>query len=128
MKHCSRCGCEHLRNGRYCHGCHNAYMRNWRKTHPLNEGHKQRSNSRAYANVYKKRGHLVQEPCKVCGDKNSEMHHPHHELPRYVIWLCRRCHLAWHHHWKDFVFDLLEDWLQSYKPEIARADDKKKAA
>jgi len=31
MRICSRCSTEHLRNGWYCHRCHAAYAREWRR-------------------------------------------------------------------------------------------------
>lgn len=94
---------------------HNAYMRKWRKTHPLNEAHRRRGISRAFAGVYKRRGRLAKHPCTVCGSRDSQMHHPDHELPLLVVWLCRPCHLAWHAHWRDLVMKAFAEWL-----EIAR--------
>lgn len=38
------------------------------------------------------RGDIIPEPCEGCGRENAEMHHPDHERPLVVIWLCRRCH------------------------------------
>jgi hypothetical protein len=51
-----------------------------------------RAVARSYANVYKQRGHLVPEPCEVCGDTDVEMHHDDYDEPLRVRWLCR-----WHH-------------------------------
>lgn len=94
---CSSCKKPNTRlKQRYCLACHAAYTRKWRKTHPLNEEQQRKSNCRAYANVYHHRGHLRRKPCQVCGDGNSEKHHPDYARPLYVIWLCRRCHLDLH--------------------------------
>src|SRR4051812_46777027 len=88
---CNRCNKENDRQAqRYCRDCHAEYMREWRKTHPMGDGQAQRDKARSFAKEYLKRGHLTQEPCRVCGDKNSQMHHPDHELPLMVVWLCRK--------------------------------------
>lgn len=94
---CSKCGEAHDREGqRYCLACHDTYMREWRKTHPLVGESKRKDRVRSYANQYKKRGLIEQTPCIVCGDPNSEMHHPDYNRPLYVQWLCRPCHLDLH--------------------------------
>jgi len=93
-----------------------AYAREYRKTHPLNEGHRQRDISRSYAGVYERRGKLLRYPCQACGSSKSQKHHPDHELPLFVVWLCRPCHLAWHAHWRETVPTLFAEWL-----EVARA-------
>lgn len=117
-KPCSNCGVEHDRAGyRYCADCHAAYMRDWRKTHELNEAHKKRAAARSYAKVYKKRGKLVPLPCQKCGCAESEMHHPDHELPLYVIWLCRPCHLTWHAHWRNVAQETFLAWLEKKQPQ-----------
>lgn len=98
MEYCSRCGVDHNRTGqRHCLPCHNAYMREWRKTHPLNEEQKKKDNARSYAGVYLRRGKLKQEPCK-CGDTNSQMHHEDYNYPLDVVWMCRKCHMLEHKH------------------------------
>jgi hypothetical protein len=109
---CSKCGTQHDRKGqKYCASCHAAYMREWRKTHELNDGHRQRDIARSIASVAKKRGKLSPEPCRVCGHPDSQMHHPDHELPRLVVWLCRPCHLAWHAHWRALSQRAWQQWL-----------------
>lgn len=101
MSLCSKCGVEHVRKGqRYCAPCHAAYMRDWRTTHDLNEAHRRRDIARSAAGMAKKRGQIIPGPCAACGDPDAQMHHPDHELPRLVVWLCRPCHLAWHAHWR----------------------------
>lgn len=108
---CARCNRENDRPAqRYCLDCHAAYMRDWRKTHPLFGGARMRDSARSYAKEYRKRDHLQKEPCRVCGDANTEMHHPDHELPLMVVWLCRRCHLAWHSFWRQAVTEVWVFW------------------
>lgn len=51
---------------------------------------------RSYANVYKRRGKLTQEPCSECGSPDSQMHHHDYTKPLEVEWLCRKCHLKRH--------------------------------
>jgi hypothetical protein len=74
---------------------HAAYMRRWRKTHPLTEAQRIKDRARSYANVYLKRGHLERQPCK-CGELNSQMHHEDYTKPLEIEWLCRPCHLRHH--------------------------------
>lgn len=93
---CSKCGSGHGRTGqRHCLACHAAYMREWRKTNPLNELQKKKDIARSYAGVYKRRGRLMPEPCP-CGEEKAEMHHPDYDKPLEVQWLCRECHLELH--------------------------------
>src|ERR1700681_1994907 len=85
-------------------------MREWRKKHPLTGGAKKRDIARSYAYEYMKRGKLKAAPCQVCGDAVSEMHHPDHELPLQVAWLCRDHHLAWHSFWREASAHAWESW------------------
>lgn len=97
MIFCSKCGGEHSRQGqRYCVSCHNAYMREWRKTHPLNAEQRFKDTARSYANTYKKRGLIEREPCASCKSDESQMHHPDYAYPAAVMWLCRPCHMQEH--------------------------------
>jgi hypothetical protein len=97
MIRCSGCGDEHGRIGqRYCAPCHAAYMREWRKTHPLNAEQLVKRNARAYARVYETRGHLTRQPCAHCLADGVERHHPDYAKPIDVVWLCRPCHLKLH--------------------------------
>lgn len=85
-------------------------MREWRKTHPLNEAHKRRDSARSTAAVYKRRGKLIPQPCQICGSADVEMHHPDHELPLQVAWLCRACHLDWHAFWRRVSAEAWQWW------------------
>ena len=94
---CSKCGALHGRVGqRYCVPCHNAYMREWRKAHPLTKEQRIKDTCRSYANVYKGRGHIERQNCQECGAGNSQMHHEDYSKPLDVTWLCRPCHLHIH--------------------------------
>ena len=95
---CRKCGLRPVRTKgqRYCRDCHNAYMRGWRKTHPLTDAQRKKDISRSYARVYLLRGCKVKrEPCKVCGSA-AEMHHHDYEKPLDVEWLCRAHHMELH--------------------------------
>lgn len=127
MRTCSKCGNEHGRNGAYCCSCHAAYMREWRKTHPLNEDQRKRDSARSYAQEYKKRGKIKPQPCNICGSEKSQMHHPDHELPLLIAWLCRECHLAWHAHWRLISLRTWNRWLASAK-NVQRETIRKDAA
>jgi hypothetical protein len=74
---------------------HRAYMREWRKAHPLTQEQRRKDNCRSYAHEYLKRGLLERLPCEVCG-ATAEMHHPDYGQPLFVFWLCRKHHLAFH--------------------------------
>lgn len=71
-------------------------MRNWRKTHPLNEEQKIKDNARSYLGVYVRRGKIEKLPCKICNEPKSEGHHPDYKYPLFVIWLCRPHHMEEH--------------------------------
>lgn len=81
---------------RHCLTCHAAYMRRWRKTHPLTPGQRMKDNARSYAGVYLRRGKLTRRPCEVCGEA-AQMHHEDYSKPLSVRWLCRAHHLELHH-------------------------------
>jgi hypothetical protein len=96
MKWCSKCEIRPRRSsGRYCTACHAAFMREWRKTHPLNPEQRKKDNARSYAGVYLRRGKIERKPCQKCGEK-AEMHHEDYSKPLEVTWLCRECHLNLH--------------------------------
>jgi len=94
---CSTCKTNERRPGqRTCTECHAAYQRENRKPYSeLTDEQRMKIKARAYANVYKQRGLLIQQPCK-CGNTNSQMHHEDYNKPLEVDWLCRECHLEHH--------------------------------
>lgn len=71
-------------------------MREWRTNNPLNIEQRKKMNARSYAHVYVKRGKLKKEPCKICGNLDSQIHHPNYDKPIDIIWLCRKHHLELH--------------------------------
>ena len=95
---CSKCGKQHSRSGqRYCTDCHAAYMREHRRRHAeLTPEARAKSNARAYANEYQRRGKLVPRPCETCGDPEAQKHHDDYAKPLEVRWMCRKCHLDHH--------------------------------
>lgn len=94
---CSKCHSNPpAKSQRYCLPCHAKKMREFRKTHPLTPEQRKKDNCRSYAGIYLRRGKIVKEPCKICGDLNSQMHHPDYLKPLQIIWLCRPHHLKIH--------------------------------
>lgn len=73
-------------------------MRVWRKSHKLNPVQRFKDACRSYANVYRRRGYpaLARQPCLLCGEANSQMHHADYTKPLAVFYLCRECHLLLH--------------------------------
>jgi hypothetical protein len=90
-----KCDSPSAPSKKYCAPCHAAYMREWRKTHPMSEAQRRRSITRAYSRVLVMRGHLIPVPC-ACGSVDVERHHDDYGDPRKVTWVCRPCHLAHH--------------------------------
>ena len=94
---CCTCRVERrAASDRRCLKCKAAYMRTWRKDHPMNEEQRRKDNARSYAYVYVKRGKLERKSCGHCGNQQSQMHHADYSKPLVVTWLCRPCHLRLH--------------------------------
>lgn len=76
---------------------HRRYMREWRKKnkHKLTPDQRRKDICRSYAGVYKRRGLLEPEACKVCGSP-AQMHHPDYSKPLEVVWLCVKHHRELH--------------------------------
>ncbi len=102
---CSRCRKEHNRSGKYCLGCHAAYMRGWRKTHPLKALQRLKMNCRSYTSAYIKRGIIKKEPCEVCGSLESHPHHRNYFNPLDIAWLCKNDHKDIHRVARETFFD-----------------------
>lgn len=81
---------------RYCNPCHAKKMREWRKTNPQNDEQRKKSNCRSYSNTYLKRGKIIKEPCLICGDNKSQIHHSDYNKPLLITWYCRKHHLEFH--------------------------------
>ncbi len=94
---CSCCKILHGRKGqRYCVKCHNAYMREWRKTHKLTGEARFKDVQRHKAGAYYRRIG-IQESCEVSGCMaKSERHHDDYSKPLEIRWLCRIHHLELH--------------------------------
>lgn len=76
---------------------HAAYMRVWRKDHPISAEERFKMNCRSYTHQLIKYGTLIPEPCIDCGTlEKLEGHHPDYSNPRLVWWFCRPHHLAYH--------------------------------
>ena len=41
-------------------------------------------------------GIIKREPCSVCGNERSVVHHPDYTKPLEVVWLCQKHHTATH--------------------------------
>lgn len=97
---CSKCGGDlgdRYPKQCYCKACHAKYMREHRPKHrDLQPEAKKKANARAYAHVYRDRGNIKKENCKVCGSPDSQMHHHDYNKPLEVTWMCRKCHLQYH--------------------------------
>ncbi len=80
----------------YCHECHAAKMRVWRKTHEISLEQRLRMNARSYLHVYIKRGKVNRGPCEKCGSTKVQAHHEDYNKPLEVHWLCKLHHLRHH--------------------------------
>lgn len=60
--------------------------RRYRKRHP----HKARAHMLVRDAI--KRGDIVREPCRECGNDNSHAHHEDYDHPLDVVWLCKKHH------------------------------------
>ena len=52
--------------------------------------------ARWYARRMVENGTLKQQPCALCGNENSQKHHPDYNEPLLIVWLCAGCHRALH--------------------------------
>lgn len=95
---CSKCvKPKEIASKRYCRDCANAYAREWRKTHPLNEFQKIKANCRSKTKVYVKRDKIKKLPCFVCKTTEKvQAHHSNYNDFKNVQWLCERCHREYH--------------------------------
>lgn len=41
-------------------------------------------------------GMIEQQPCALCGNPNSQRHHPDYNEPLLIVWLCADCHRELH--------------------------------
>ncbi len=41
-------------------------------------------------------GHLIKQPCEICGNEKVQAHHDDYSEPLKVRWLCKDCHNEFH--------------------------------
>ena len=111
MKTCPKCGNEHGRKHPYCLPCHRAAQKADRARTSMTPAQRRKDSARSYANVYKRRGNLAQEPCRKCGNPESQMHHHDYGRPLDVEWLCRACHMEWQKFWLARVKYVFAAWV-----------------
>ncbi len=105
---CSSCGAPQDRPGqRLCRVCHRIYQPEWR--HHRTRDYRAMVRRQSY--IEKLGGQIEIGPCIVCDCPDAELHHPDHETPSLTIWLCRGCHMLWHHFWKDTVVNNFAEWV-----------------
>lgn len=54
--------------------------------------HSWKIKARRLSRTARKQGKINKQPCFMCGDKNSTMHHPDYHKPLEVLWVCRKHH------------------------------------
>jgi hypothetical protein len=57
----------------------------------------QKEKARQAAKHARRKGLLCPEPCSLCGEVQSQMHHTDYSKPLEVVWLCRKCHIKQHY-------------------------------
>lgn len=98
---CARCENKITSKCKYCRNCQNAYMKEWRKSHPLSDEQKFRRDVRRKTGMRIKRGLLIPLPCEVCGNKEVEAHHDNYKKTYDIKWLCFKHHRE--HHINKFL-------------------------
>ena len=98
---CSNCGRQHSnRIGDYvlarCEECEAMRRATWLATKAAQTNKQVKEHARVTANIYKRRGKLKPEPCALCLDADTVMHHRDYNRPLDVQWLCRACHAKVH--------------------------------
>lgn len=56
--------------------------------------HKKAANNALYRALLK--GDIARESCSICGDEDTQAHHPDYDKPLEVTWLCVRHHTDLH--------------------------------
>jgi|HubBroStandDraft_6_1064221.scaffolds.fasta_scaffold2348298_1 hypothetical protein len=99
---CSGCGgsieVNRILSGQtYCAECQLKYQRKNRpKFINLSDFQKKKHQARTKANLYLRRGNIKKEPCSVCGNPKSEMHHDDYDKALDIKWFCRVHHIEYH--------------------------------
>lgn len=89
-----KCGNVLTSRSRQCPKCKSAYMKRWRRTHPLKmtAAVKLRMQCRQVTKYLILRGVLKRQPCEICGAVKVEAHHEDYTKPFEVRWLCKWDH------------------------------------
>jgi hypothetical protein len=58
--------------------------------------HPNAGNAREALNNAVNAGHLIRQPCFICGELKTEGHHPDYDQPLSVVWLCVKHHKQCH--------------------------------
>lgn len=94
---CPKCKFPRLGNHGYCQPCRTEYNRNWWQAHKATPEERLKANTRAIANIKRKKGKLLEKACQSCGTEiRVEMHHEDYNWPLRVEWYCMPCHRAYH--------------------------------
>jgi DNA-binding CsgD family transcriptional regulator len=67
----------------------------------ISEEEKKKIRARTKARSIVKLGLVSKQPCRECGNPNTEAHHEDYDRPHGIIWLCRKHHDTLHHPNKD---------------------------
>lgn len=112
MRACARCGVHHDRQRQsYCLQCQRENQKAYRARTVLGDKQRLKDSARSYAGVMKRRGKIIPQPCRKCGEPKAQMHHHDYGRPTDVEWLCNPCHLAWHKFWLARVKDIFSSWV-----------------
>lgn len=99
-KTCSKCGepldKDLIGKQRYCRECKNEYMRLNRNKYSVSPEQQKKISARSKATIYIARNKINREPCFICGDPDTENHHPDYDKPYEVVWICEKHHKKHH--------------------------------
>jgi hypothetical protein len=104
---CCKCDGVLTSKAKYCNSCHAAYMREWRKTHKLNDEQKVKAIVRSTTKMLVRRGKIEKLPCEICGKLEVEAHHDDYSMANKVRWLCFYHHRE-HHKTSENVMPLIK--------------------
>lgn len=89
-----KCGTVITNRMKQCRPCHAAWQRaNRKKWAELSPVERKKATARSCIKMSIRRGKTVKGPCAVCGTTEKiEAHHPDHNKPLEIIWLCAAHH------------------------------------
>lgn len=93
MKLCPKCDSPIDGANVYCRHCYAHYKRS---LIGLDPEVKKRQRAREKANKAYLNGLIFKHNCALCGNSETEMHHPDYNKPLDVVWLCEPCHIELH--------------------------------